>query len=244
MFAGETRCMTDKVDMIPRRYPRYQVTGSEKITVTIVNGDGDDVISSHAELVDISVGGAKFKAPEGLPVKAKVVVTIAVKHLEREISAPSKICWVRPVAGKGWLVGCAFESQIADSVLDDFAKGGVLERRQHRREAVSLTVRAKWELNSEESSAIILNYSPKGGFCLQSEIQGKPGERVLLLFDQDDGRQVSVRGKAKWQVECDEGYLIGCEFLHNQDSATFCGQLVPTAMGAAKKRSVWRWFRS
>jgi hypothetical protein len=47
----------------------------------------------------------------------------------------------------------------------------------------------------------------------------------LLRFELQDGREVLVCGTARWQVESEDGYVIGCEFLHTRNS-TMLSELI------------------
>ncbi len=77
---------------------------------------------------------------------------------------------------------------------------------------MSLRTTVQWELNNESASAWVLNYS-RSGFCLLSQFAGKPGERVRLQLELDDEQVIEVRGKIQWEVESQEGFVIGCKFV-------------------------------
>ena len=96
--------------------------------------------------------------------------------------------------------------------MSEFAEDGTLERREHQREQMSLRTTVQWELNNESASAWVLNYS-RSGFCLLSQFAGKPGERVRLQLELDDEQVIEVRGKIQWEVESQEGFVIGCKFV-------------------------------
>ena len=101
-------------------------------------------------------------------------------------------------------------------MLRDFAQAGILECREQPREPISLRATAQWELQSETASVWLLDYS-RGGFRLLSQTERKPGERTLLQLERDDGQLVEVSGKTLWQVESQDGFVIGCEFLDHRD---------------------------
>lgn len=210
--------MSDMIRSLVRRDHRYKIKDDAKLTVTIERRDGSSC-SVQADLLDISVRGAKFKAQESISVEDVVCVKIEINRPKRIIAVSGRIRWVTPIAGDDWWLGCAFDVPIEYSILDELAVSGILERRRYRRERISVRTTAKWELNSTRTDVCILNYSPGGGFCMLSQTEGKPGDRVLLRFEVQDGREVLVCGTARWQIESEDGYVIGCEFLQTRNSS-------------------------
>ncbi len=216
--------MTDMIRSLVRRDPRYKIKEDAELTVSIERRDGSSCLV-HADLLDLSVRGAKFKSKESIAVEDVVCVKIEINRPKRIIAVSGRIRWVTPIAGDDWWLGCAFDVPIEYSILHELAVSGILERRRYRRERISVRTTAKWELNSTRTEVCILNYSPGGGFCMLSQTEGKPGDRVLLRFELQDGREVLVCGTARWQIESEDGYVIGCEFLHTRNS-TMLSELI------------------
>lgn len=212
---SESSRMTDKFEPILGRAPRFGVKDNTQLTVTIEKKDTSSAFIK-AELVDLSVGGAKFKASEMIVVNQVLAVKIEAMDPERAIAVSGEVRWVTPAAGDDWTLGCSFDPPIPEQVLREFAKDGILECREHRREPISLRATAQWELQSETAAVWLLNYS-RGGFCLLSQSDGRPGERTLLQLEREDGQVVVVPGKTQWQVESQEGFVIGYEFLDYRD---------------------------
>ncbi len=206
-----------------RQNPRYLVNRDADVTVTIDQGDGISE-SVRAELADISVGGAKFKTDTAFRIKKVVAVRIEATTAPYAVEVDGEVCWATPVSGDAWYVGCAFRPPLPAELLQEFAEAGVLERRRRRRETVSLSATAKWELETAATSVSILDYSPQGGFCLLAPSPGQPGGRVELRIERD-GEETRVRGKIQWRCRADDGYLVGCEFLSGRDSIHFAGAL-------------------
>ena len=127
-----------------------------------------------------------------------------------------RVCWVLPAAADGWSFGCKFTPPIPVDVLDEFARAGILDRREHRRAPLSLSTNARWESRDASTSLRIIDCSP-GGFCLASPVGGKPGERPLLEVKLDDDHKATVRGKIRWQMEFRDAFVIGCEYVDLQD---------------------------
>ena len=216
--------MTDMIRSLVRRDPRYKIKDDAELTVTIERRDGSSCLV-HADLLDLSVRGAKFKTKESIAVEDVVCVKMEINRPKRIIAVSGRVRWVTPITGVDWWLGCAFDVPIEYSILHELAVSGILERRRYRRERISVRTTAKWELNSTQTEVCILNYSPGGGFCMLSQTEGKPGDRVLLRFELSDGREVLVCGTARWQVESEDGYIIGCEFLHTRNS-TMLSELI------------------
>ena len=216
--------MSDMIRSLVRRDPRYKIKDDAELTVSIERRDGSSCMV-HADLLDLSVRGAKFKAKESIAVEDVVCVKMEVNRPKRIIAVSGRIRWVTPISGDDWWLGCAFDVPIEYSILHELAVSGILERRRYRRERISVRTTAKWELNSTRTEVCILNYSPGGGFCMLSQSEGRPGDRVLLRFELQDGREVLVCGTARWQVESEDGYVIGCEFLHTRNS-TMLSELI------------------
>ncbi len=231
--------MTDKVKPILSRAPRYEVANQERLTVTIEKDDTSPTFIK-AELVNLSVGGAKFKTSEVIAVKEVLAVKIEAKDAARTIAVSGEVRWITPGAGDDWSLGCSFDPQIPEEVLREFAAAGILERREYRRKPVSLRATAQWELKSETASVWMLNYS-RGGFCLLAETLGNPGERTLLQLEQQDGTVVVIAGKTQWQVQSPEGFVTGCEFLDHRDYSVL-DSLADSKPADIGKVSGWRLF--
>jgi hypothetical protein len=202
------------------RAPRYKVKDQTKVAVTLEKADGSSA-QLIAELLDISIGGAKFWTSETMAIRQIVDVVIGFRETGYQIQVSGEICWANPAPGDGWLLGCSFKPALPEDVLQLCATSGIIERRRHPREPVSIPASARWELDRELVPARVLNYSPGGGFCLLSQTDDKPGERVLLELTRGDGQVVTVRGKSRWQAPAADGYVVGCEFLSTEDASNF-----------------------
>lgn len=54
---------------------------------------------------------------------------------------------------------------------------------------------------------------------MQSACSCRPGERLLVQIVSETGREVLVPANARWQVQSDDHFLIGCEFVRPKDSS-------------------------
>ncbi|MCA9261703.1 MAG: PilZ domain-containing protein, partial [Planctomycetales bacterium] len=207
--------MSDIVDKLSRREPRYRVH-MERIQLTLYRRDGVDTFPG--ELLNISAGGAKMRVSEGFDVAEALAVRLHVPALQRTIEVAASVCWGEPAQGGTWVMGCAFTPTIPRELLQEFASAGVLERRDQKREMLSLSAKLKWELDADVCDVVIRDYSLGGGCCVQAKYAGFPGQRLLLTMPRPDASPVKICALARWQLEIEDGFLIGCEFLHHRDS--------------------------
>lgn len=207
--------MTDMIGNLRRGAPRFRITKPEALRVTVTKND-NSFEAIQTELVNISVGGAKFKSNQSVTVNEVVSVKIDVDQPGQAISVSGEVRWIAPLDGDEWWLGCAFKPSIPHEVLNQLARQGILERREHVRQRISLPVTVQWQLEYEPTTVMVVDYSA-GGLCLVSKVERGPGERLMLKFELDDGREVQVRASTRWEVCCDEGFLIGCEFIDPRD---------------------------
>lgn len=97
--------MSDMIRSLVRRDHRYKIKDDAELTVTIERRDGSSC-SVQADLLDISVRGAKFKAQESISVEDVVCVKIEINRPKRIIAVSGRIRWVTPIAGDDWWLGC------------------------------------------------------------------------------------------------------------------------------------------
>ncbi len=206
----------DIIQELISRAPRYSLASDDEIEV-LVERDGESGLeSTDAELIDISTGGAKLRTAAPLNVLDILSLQLCIKRMRRTITVAGAVCWTTPTNNGQWWVGCRFQPPMPEQTLQEFAQGGILERRKHERDQTWLRMTVKFELKQELAAAWVLNFS-KGGFCVLSDTQAKVGDRAELRIELDRDRILAIRGKVCWQVESSEGYVIGCEMLRNKD---------------------------
>ena len=220
---------------------RYHVGRGQNVSVGLLSEvDGKQRIVV-AKLIHISSVEARLRSREPINLKEIVGLQLRTEHPEHTILLSGEVYWMEPANGDYWWVGCSFDPAIPDEVLEQFAESGILERRQYNREKVKISTVAKWELNSPTARAHIVDYS-RGGLCLRSQDKGKPGERLLLEFRLQDGREFLVRATARWQVETEKGYVIGCQFLDDSDYSVFRDLKALKDQTGPVSFWVWRWL--
>ena len=233
--------MSDIIRNILYRAPRFQIGSDQAIEAVIERAAAGGVESIEAEVVDISCGGAKMRLPQPVSLDGAVTMNIKAGKLPRTISVAADVCWTRLAGADQRWVGLSFKPAIPEAVLTDWAQAGCLDRRQHLREEIVSRWTAQWELDSSRVPVRLLDLSTSG-LCLLSQQEGTPGECVLLQPDPPDGHEVLVKAKAQWQIETDDGYVIGCEFVNKHGHATLRAVIDLEEPAAPPPSPWWRRF--
>lgn len=222
------------------REPRYPVQVDEPIDVVVEAGD-NRTETIKATLVDLSCGGAKLRVAERFLLDSKLTFRIEAEGLANSIEVAADICWTRIAVGSEWWLGCAFTPRMPYELIRELAEVGVIERRESERQEIQIDVSASYELGSTRIPVQITSLSP-GGFCLTSPEAVTPGSRVLLRIEQDTDKITKERlisAKSRWLVECDEGYVVGCEFA-DSGSHVALRRLKDTDEEPTETSSFWR----
>lgn len=196
------------------RAQRYLVIDHSLVDVNVQASDYADV-DIVTELLDISTGGAKLRSREQIPQGEQLSLKLTSDQFAGSICVDATVCWVQLTGVGEWLLGCAFEPQIPQPILDQLAKSGAFDRREDGRREVCIESRAAWELASDTDSVCVVNISTSG-FCLVSPQPGKPGAQVLVKFS-TGLVEATISGRCRWQVETKTGFALGCEFSSSQD---------------------------
>ncbi len=232
--------MNDLLANLIDRAPRYRLSRDGNITV-VIEYEGDETLQTiPAELLDISTGGAKLQTDVSIPMLNIVMLQLQVPELKRTLTVSGEVCWVKPTHEDHWHLGCSFRPPMPQDTLEEFAQCNILERREHQRHQVTMRTRARFELSQDESPVWILNIS-EGGFCILTQRDGVPGERVQLILEPENCSPIHIRAKAQWQVETDEGIVVGCEFLHTRDYQVL-RDLDNSTVPKKRRSSIWNWL--
>ncbi len=226
--------MPDIISSLINRDPRFRFRSPEKFTVTVILTNGDEQTNVPGKLLDISCGGAKILIDRPAIVKDSIRVQMSCEEFDISAEWAAEVCWLSPPRSDGWVIGCSFEPRIPEDLLETLFDTGELERRQHQRQEVSLRMTLRWEACSEQGVAWILNVS-EGGFCMLTNLAGSPPQRVSLATEGDEDLDLNIVARSKWQVQTEEGFCVGCEFVSNQ---TF--KSLQQLIGDGKKVSLWQ----
>jgi hypothetical protein len=197
---------------VPRVEPRYRVcTHSEVPAVVEWNEDGE-TIQAAGGFRDLSQHGARLTVSAKPPTQEGVTVRLAMAELQLNLAVDGEVCWTEPAGEAGWTFGCKLTGGIPDDVLQALASEGYVDRRQDRRQGVSIQATARWELASAGDVPVRVHNFSEGGIRVFSSEPGHPGGRLLLTLDPEDGEPMVVSAKAVWQLETEDGYHIGCSY--------------------------------
>jgi Tfp pilus assembly protein PilZ len=232
--------MNDLMTNLIERAPRYRLSRDGNMTIVIEYEGEESLQTVSAVLLDISTGGAKLQTDVAIPMRDIVMLQLQVPELKRTMTVSGEVCWVSPTNESKWHLGCSFRPPMPEETLDEFAQHNILERRRHERHQVALRTTARFELSQDESPVWILNIS-EGGFCILTQRDGVPGERVQLILEPEGCSPIHIRAKAQWQVETDEGIVVGCEFRNASDYEVL-RDLDNSTTPRKKRRSLWSWL--
>jgi hypothetical protein len=196
------------------REERFRLTDPMAISVEIETDSHGESTKLDAELVDISQGGVRLRSKTSVAVKDALTITIVPKGFSKSLSARAQVCWtLLAPKGRYWL-GCSIEPRIPLALLDHLAVNGILERRHDLRQEVSIILSACWELDPTAFDVSVLNIS-WGGICLWIPQGGNPGDRICLTLPGDNQKPTYILMAVCWQVDADDGYVVGCSFCHH-----------------------------
>ena len=191
------------------RDPRYTVPQGGVVTVHVIL-EGEDPVD--AQVVDLTLGGAKLLMSTQLTINQSLELRINLPCDETSIRVSAKVCWTRPLGEEQWWIGCYFDPPIPDSAIESLSVSGYLERRRFDRFETSIEARARWELSQISVPVTIINVSA-GGFCARTEETGEPGQRMLIEIDRGDQGTLVIPAKLHWRRKIDDGYHLGCAFI-------------------------------
>ena len=197
---------------------RYRTRDSGVARVVVHRADGACPRTVSAELVDISLNGAKLLLPICLPFEESIDIRLDVASVGLRIDVRAAVRWVRPAGGEAWFAGCVFNSELSDDVIQKLIAGKCLERRSNPRQKISLQAVIHWGLFTEDTPASLDTLSP-GGFSMTTTNTGRVGERILLHIATSDGSEAVVQAQLQWRLETDDGYQVGCSFLNGHGYA-------------------------
>jgi len=176
--------------------------------------DGDEVLDG--ELLDISRGGGKLTLPSSLPFGETIDLHAVIPAVDLEFTVRAVVSWNRQDEDDRWLIGCRFDAELSDAIVDRLAQGGYLERRHSPRYPISLEATASFELSEHGFSVWIQDFSTDG-FAMLSPRPGKVNQRLRLETVKEHSERIVISARMRWCLPVDNGFLIGCAFLNGHD---------------------------
>ena len=121
------------------------------------------------------------------------------------------------VDGKS-VLGCSLNNRIPDSVLEDLAAEGVVNRRADDRYGLDEMATVSWQLNPGEVDVRLQDYS-YGGMRVESPI-ALPDDAHLRICIELADENVVLEGKSVWQRQSTDGFSAGIAFTNREAAAT------------------------
>jgi hypothetical protein len=194
-----------------RRQARYTLVGRPPLRAEWESARG--AVTTAADLLDLSRGGAKLVLDDSPGIGAEL--TLHFDHLACAVR--STVCWSRVDENERSWLACAFDPPLPEDVLEALLREGYLERRRDPREPVKIPAMARWPMG--DPVAVDVRDFSAGGLCLTAPHAAERGQRMLLHLGDDNGTPASAMVEVQWCIRFDDGYLIGCSFLHREGLA-------------------------
>ena len=192
-----------------RREKRFTISEEAQIPVRVQRSSDDQDQFVGGVLSDLSPCGAKLLLPDCLQIAENVSVRIVIEELQIVIDVSGEICWSRPAEDGRWHAGFSFTPRIDAELLNHLASTGFIDRREHTRRIVDGTIQVYRELDAEPFESELTDYA-LGGFCMQTPTACRPGQRLRLCVPGEDGEQILVAGKVRWNMNLNERNIVGC----------------------------------
>lgn len=125
---------------------------------------------------------------------------------------------VEPWVDARTVLGCSLENKIPDSVLEELASEGIVNRRSDDRFRLSQQASISWQLSSCDVDVELTDYS-YGGLRFESEIEVPLDTSVRLTIELPD-EEVVLNGRTLWRTESENGYTAGIAFTEREAPAT------------------------
>ena len=227
-----------------RHENRFFVSDTTQIPIRVQRSTDDQNQFIEGALSDLSPGGAKLLLSECLQVAENDSIRITIEELKTTIDVSGEICWSRPADDDKGHAGFSFNPRIDPDLLTQLANKGVIERRGHGRRVSQGSIQVYRELDAEPFDVELTDYSING-FCMETPTACHPGQRLRLCAPSDDGEQIIVAGKVRWNLGLRDRYVVGCamnnpaqyEVLHQFAKAHGVGENVEQTDGKTACRT-------
>lgn len=207
----------------PERQPRYSVCDSRAIEVHIERGEGREPTEAPAELLDLSLTGARFAVP--IAIQPEEAFYLWLKHEETDLdeSVASRVRWVRPGRSNSWLVGCSFVSELSASTIDSLAALGCLDHEIFDRSPIGGEATV-WEQLKPSGETVRMVDLSKGGLSLLSPNAAPVGQRLRLVPHDSPGQGTDIIVQVRCCAALADGFLLSCKFEYGGDYRALRGR--------------------
>lgn len=122
------------------------------------------------------------------------------------------------------IVGCSLEDAVPQSILEELAAEGIVNRRSDDRYTVDRKAAVAWQLNTGEVEVQIKDYS-SGGLRVESSLPIPADARLRIRIELSD-EELVLTGKSVWQQESADRFMAGIAFTH-PDAPARVSKLAP-----------------
>lgn len=122
------------------------------------------------------------------------------------------------------VLGCSLEDKIPDSVLQELAAEGAVNRRSDDRIEVNQPAKLSWPLCGREVDVQLIDFS-NGGMKLVSPLPVPDDAKLRFRVQVGDNEELVVQAKLAWLNEFDEGCVVGVAFTERDDPVRLAKKL-------------------
>lgn len=229
---------------LKQREPRFELHVETK--VTIQRRFDRQPRETTGKLLDLAASGAKFSSDIALAIEENVTLFFRFGEQGLNFMVDAQVRWSRPAPESQWWMGCSFTPGLPDEYLESLAGKGLLDRRREVRRVVSLAAAARWELGSSQTLPISIVDISSGGVRMTAPRGAELGQRVLIEAVGAGGKTHLVPTRCQWQVESEDHFAIGCNFLDASGFARLSEAIAISESSAAPlsrrgRRWLWPW---
>ncbi len=152
------------------REPRFSVGHEEDTQITVTRRSCDDSEPIAAKLIDISHHGAKLGMAVCPRFQESLRLQIDIPSRDVHSECIALVRNIRSDGSDGWLVGCAIQPPLSESIYSHITAATGTERRESPRKSIALSAILRKPLEQEPHDAHLLNVS-LGGLCVWSEAE-------------------------------------------------------------------------
>lgn len=190
-----------------RRERRYK-TSNEKLLRCETAVEGNEMRLGH--VVDVSSMGIRLLC-DGLFQAGQTIHTQLLTDRSHGIYRGT-VRRVEPWVDGQAILGCSLEDTIPESILDELAAEGIVNRRSDDRYTVDRKAAVSWQLNTGEVEVEIKDFSC-GGLRVESS-RPIPAETALRIRIELSDEELLLDGKSVWQRESTDKHTAGISFTH------------------------------
>ena len=204
-----------------QRAPRFKVDQSSNLEVTISRTEQSSQPPLKAELLDVSLHGAKLKVPANLRFEEALQLTINVLDSEFSYLGVASVRHIRSFDEDHWVVGCAIAPPLSDEAFSYLATTAGKERRRYRRFEISADAIVRRQAHPGGTPARLHNLS-SGGICFSSTDRYEVGEMVQIVVEDKNRASCIVDARVCWNIDRDDGSIAGCQFTTHTSYTELC----------------------